>query len=141
MRPVYVLFVTLLLTLQAVPPVPRPPALPPGPPNPELGSATPDGYQPTPQWPTQTRAPEPASHSAFDVQTFADGLNGAFCFHFLPDGRILVGERAGRIKIVGKDGKVSQPLEGMPSNLWTRGQGLFEVLPDRAFAKDRKSVV
>ena len=64
-------------------------------------------------------------------------MAGAFCFSFLPDGRIIVGERAGRIKIVAVDGRVSAPLEGLPPNLWTRGQGLFEVLPDRAFASNR----
>jgi glucose/arabinose dehydrogenase len=32
---------------------------------------------------------------------------------------------------------VSAPLEGLPANLWARGQGLFEVRPDRAFAANR----
>src|SRR5579859_6198380 len=104
--------------LQNVPPVPRPPVLPPGPPNPELGSAAPDGYAPTPQWPGQTRAPEPATRSAYTVETLADGLNGAFAFHFLPGGRLIVSERPGRIRIVDTDGRISDPLEGIPSNLW-----------------------
>ena len=73
----------------------------------------------------------------YSVETVAEGFAGAFCFSFLPDGRIIVGERAGRIKIVGVDGRVSAPLEGLPPNLWTRGQGLFEVRPDRAFATTR----
>jgi glucose/arabinose dehydrogenase len=47
-----------------------------------------------------------------------------------------VGERPGRIKILGKDGKVSAPLEGLPSNLYAR-QGLFEVRADRTFAATR----
>ena len=122
---------------QGVAPVARPAALPPGPPPPELGSTAPDGYQPAPQWPGQTRAPQPATRSTFTVETVAEGLNGAFSFHFLPDGRLIVSERQGRIKIVGKDGKISDPLEGLPSNLWAHGQGLFEVLPDRAFAANR----
>jgi glucose/arabinose dehydrogenase len=64
-------------------------------------------------------------------------LSGAFVFNFLPDGRMIVGERAGRIKIVGKDGTISQPLDGLPANLWAHGQGLYEVRPDRAFATNR----
>ena len=64
-------------------------------------------------------------------------MSGAFCFSFLPDGRIIVGERAGRIKIVAKDGTVSPPIEGLPASLWTRGQGLFEVRPDIAFSANR----
>jgi glucose/arabinose dehydrogenase len=127
----------VLVAAQAVPPVPRPPALPPGPVPPELGSAAPDGYAPAPQWPGQTKAPRPATRPNFGVQTFADGLNGAFAFHFLPDGRVIVSERPGRIRIVGRDGKVSDALDGLPSNLFAHGQGLYEVLPDRAFASNR----
>jgi glucose/arabinose dehydrogenase len=116
--------------------IPRPPA--PGPPRPEDGSAAPDGYSPIPEWLGQTRAPRPAKSAAYDVETFAQGLAGAFSFSFLPDGRVIVGERPGRITIVGKDGNVSAPLEGMPSNLFARGgQGLYEVRPDRTFATSR----
>src|SRR4029077_13039509 len=81
--------------------VPRPPAQPPGQPPPGE-SAAPDGYQPIPQWLGQTHAPVPAKIETFTVETFAEGLTGAFSFHFLPDGRIIVGERGGRIKIVGR---------------------------------------
>jgi len=125
---------SIVVARQGVPPVPRPPVHTPGP---EDGSTAPDGYAPAPQWPGQTRAPLPETTANYDVETFAEGLSGTFCFSFLPDGRIVVGERAGRIKIVGKDGKVSEPIEGLPANLWARGQGLFEARPDRAFAANR----
>src|SRR6185436_15076516 len=115
--------------------VPRPPAQAPGPPRPEDGSAAPDGYAPIPEWLGQTRAPRAAKTAAYTVTTVAEGLSGAFCFSFLPDGRILVGERQGRIKIVGTDGRVSAPIEGLPANLYTRG--LFDVRADRAFASNR----
>ena len=59
------------------------------------------------------------------------------CFAFLPDGRMIVGERPGRIRIVEKGGRVSEPLAGLPPNLWAQGQGLFDVRPDRAFATNR----
>src|SRR5438034_6799009 len=81
--------------------VPRPPAQAPGQ-QPPGESAAPDGYQPLPQWLGQTRAPVPAKTEAFTVETFAQGVNGA-AFQFLPDGRILLAERNGRIRIVGKD--------------------------------------
>src|SRR6187401_825594 len=100
-------------------PVPRPPALalPPGQ-QPPGESAAPDGYQPVPQWLGQTRASVPQKSEAFTVDTFAGDLNGA-AFRFLPDGRILLAEREGRLRIVGKDGKLSQPLAGMPPNMFT----------------------
>ena len=72
--------------------IPRPPAQVPGV-QPPGESAAPDGYAPIPQWLGQTRAPVPSKTAAYDVETVAEGLIGAFCFHFLPDGRIIVGER------------------------------------------------
>src|SRR5438034_8246570 len=100
--------------------VPRPPAQAPGQ-QPPGESAEPDGYAPIPQWLGQTRAPVPAKTAAYDIETVATGISGGFSFHFLPDGRIIVGERPGRIKVVAKDGKVSAPLEGLPANLWASG--------------------
>jgi glucose/arabinose dehydrogenase len=128
----------LALATQGTQAIPRPPAPPPGPPRPEDGSAAPDGYAPIPQWLGQTRAPHPSKVAAYDVETVAEGLSGGFCFHFLPDGRMIVGERPGRIRIVAANGTVSEPLGGMPADLWAKGQGLFEVLPDRAFASNRR---
>jgi glucose/arabinose dehydrogenase len=116
-----------------VPPVARPPAVTP----PADENATAESFAPAPQWPGQTRAPKPAKTEAYEVQTVADGIDGAFCLSFLPDGRILLGERPGRIKIVSTDGHVSAPIEGLPANLWAHGQGLFEVRADRDFASNR----
>jgi aldose sugar dehydrogenase len=124
--------------VQAPRSIPRPPAPPPGPPRAEDGSAAPDGYAPIPEWMGQTRAPKPARMAAYQVETFAQGLMGAFSFNFLPDGRMIVAERPGRIKIVGKDGKVSDPIAGLPTDLWAKGgQGIYEARPDKAFATNR----
>jgi aldose sugar dehydrogenase len=125
---------SVLCFAQSIPPVPRPPVIKV---TAEDGSAAPDGYAPIPQWLGQTRAPRPAKTAEYTVDTVVEGLAGAFCFSFLPDGRILVGERSGHIKIVGKDGKGSD-VAGLPANLFVRGgQGLFEVRADRAFATNR----
>ncbi|HVQ64073.1 MAG TPA: hypothetical protein VMT78_06020, partial [Terriglobia bacterium] len=93
---------------QNIRPAPRPPAQTGTPPN---ESAAPDGYAPIPEWAGQTRAPRPAKTVGYSVETVAEGFTGAFSFSFLPDGRILVGERPGHIKLIGKDGKVSE-IEG-----------------------------
>ena len=120
--------------------VPRPAVTPPAPATqPPAESAAPDGYQPLPAWLGQTRAPAPAKTETFTVETLAEGLNGAW-FRFLPDGRILLGERNGRIRIVAKDGKAGEPLAGMPPNMFVpqgQGQSLFSVQPDRNFATNR----
>jgi aldose sugar dehydrogenase len=130
-----VLATTSTLSAQSGRVIPRPPAQIPN--TPPDGSAAPDGYAPIPQWLGQTRAPRPARSEAVVVDTVARGLAGGFAFHFLPDGRIVVSERPGRIRIVAKDGTVSAPLSGLPA-IYNRGpQGLFEVLPDRDFARNR----
>jgi glucose/arabinose dehydrogenase len=117
--------------------IPRPPAAAPGPPRAEDGSAAPDGYAPLPQWLGQTRAPIPSKTASYAVETVAQGISGAFSFNPLPDGRWIVAERGGHIRLVGKDGKLSE-VEGLPSTMWARaGQGLFEVRPDKDFAVNR----
>ncbi|MGB7220262.1 MAG: PQQ-dependent sugar dehydrogenase [Vicinamibacterales bacterium] len=138
-RALFVLMTCLLVATpgtkaQSVRAVPRPPAAVPG--APAEGTLAPDGYAPIPQWLGQTRAPRPAKTSAYTVETVATGV-GAFSFNFLPDGRIILGQRSGHIKIVGKDGMLSE-VEGLPANLFARGQqGIYEARPDRAFATNR----
>ena len=56
------------------------------------------------------------------VETVARGLVNPWALAFLPDGRMLVTERPGRMRIVGKDGKLSLALTGMP-RVFARGQG------------------
>lgn len=69
-----------------------------------------------------TKAPVAKTQQAFKVETFASGLVHPWGMAFLPDGRLLVTERPGRIRIVGKDGKLSPPLQGVP-RVYASGQG------------------
>jgi glucose/arabinose dehydrogenase len=127
----------MIMRAQGARTIPRPPADPPGSPRPEDGSAAPDGYAPLPQWLGQTRAPVPQQTVPYAVETVAQGISGPFSFNPLPGGRWIVAERGGHIRLVGKDGRVSE-IEGLPSTMWVRaGQGLFEVCPDRGFAVNR----
>ncbi len=68
----------------------------------------------------------------FQVETIATGLENPWALAFLPDGRMLVTERPGRLRIVGKDGKLSEPVAGVPP-VATVGQG---GLLDLALAPD-----
>jgi glucose/arabinose dehydrogenase len=84
------------------------------------------------------RSPTPAStKGAVQVQTIARGLEHPWALAFLTDGRMLVTERPGRVRIVAKDGLISEPLAGVPKVL-ARGQGgLLDVTLDPRFAENR----
>jgi glucose/arabinose dehydrogenase len=70
------------------------------------------------------------------VETVAKGLDHPWAFAFLPDGRMLVTERPGRMRIVGAEGKLSPALVGLPK-VFAAGQGgLHDVALDRAFAQN-----
>ena len=67
----------------------------------------------------------------------AHGLVNPWSVAFLPDGRFLVTERPGRLRIVAADGKVGPALAGLPP-VATGGQGgLLDVVLDPAFASNR----
>jgi len=71
------------------------------------------------------------------VTTVADGLEHPWGLAFLPDGRILVTEREGNLRVVGTDGSLSSPLRGVPE-VDARGQGgLLDVALDPDFARNR----
>lgn len=72
-----------------------------------------------------------------NVETIVTGLANPWALAFLPDGRLLVTERAGRLRIVTRDGKLSPRVEGLPPIL-VRGQGgLLDVALDRNYAQNK----
>lgn len=71
------------------------------------------------------------------VENLADGLDHPWGMAFLPDGRILITERAGNLRLFGTDGELSEPLQGTPEAL-ARGQGgLLDVALDPDFESNR----
>jgi glucose/arabinose dehydrogenase len=102
-----------------------------------LETRPPNGVDFKPAFAGQTRAPAIKSEFALDVSVVAKDLNGAWSFEFLPDQRILVTERQGNLRIIGKDGQVSAPLKGLPK-VYFKGQGgLLDVALDPQFANNR----
>jgi glucose/arabinose dehydrogenase len=71
------------------------------------------------------------------AETVARGLEHPWGLAFLPDGRILVTERPGRLRLVDREGRLSDPLAGVPEVL-ARGQGgLLDVALDPRFPETR----
>ncbi len=72
------------------------------------------------------------------VVTVAEGLQTPWGLAFLPDGRMLVTERPGWMRIVGADGQRSEPLQGVPA-VHAQGQGgLLDVVLGPDFVDDRR---
>jgi glucose/arabinose dehydrogenase len=100
-----------------------------------------DGYVPTPALPGLTRAPQVKSPSPFKVEVLAS-LDRSVGLAFLPDGKLLVSQRAGGLRVVdikGVDakGQVSEPLKGTPEVAGVMGTSNTGPVLDRDFAKNR----
>lgn len=74
----------------------------------------------------QTNAPE-APKTAVTLSTVATGLTNPWALEFLPDGRMLVTERPGRLRVIEKDGKLGQPIKGVPEVVAQNQGGLLDV--------------
>lgn len=74
--------------------------------------------------------------AAVRVVTVASGLENPWGMAFLPDGRLLVTERPGRMRVV-RDGQVSPPLGNLPQVFDSGQGGLLDVTLDPEFARNR----
>src|SRR5215510_7978720 len=82
-----------------------------------------------------TKAPAQKSQRPVTAETFARGLAHPWGLAFLPDGRLLVTERPGRLRILSQQGQASPPVAGLPE-VYASGQG---GLLDVALAPDFSS--
>src|SRR6266852_2643815 len=82
--------------------------------------------------------PKPVKLAA-KVTDVAVGLEHPWGVELLPDGRFLVTERPGRLRIVNRDGRLSAPLTGVPE-VYARGQGgLLDVALSPGFEAVKES--
>ncbi len=91
--------------------------------------------------PKNFRSAEPvqieSSAGGLQVQRLATGLEHPWGMAFLPDGRLLVTERSGALRIFEKDGTLSKPLSGTPA-VAAKGQGgMLDVAIDPAFSTNK----
>ena len=75
-----------------------------------------------------------SEHYRLRVVTVADGLAHPWALAWLPDGRMLVTERPGRLRLVAPGGVVSEPVAGLPPIAGGGQGGLLDVLVDPDFA-------
>jgi glucose/arabinose dehydrogenase len=99
------------------------------------GLALPPAFAPSP-----ARAQQPTGRVA-RTETLAQGLSQPWSLAFLPDGRWLVTEKAGRLRLVRPDGplaaRVGEPVAGLPPVEVVGQGGLLDVVPAPDFARSR----
>ncbi len=72
----------------------------------------------------------------FHIELVASGLETPWGMAFLPDGRLLVTERPGRLRIIDRDGKMSAPVKGTPAVIERQDSGLLDIAVSPTYAKD-----
>ncbi|KGJ16094.1 PQQ-dependent sugar dehydrogenase [Paracoccus sanguinis] len=104
----------------------------------DFNAAPPNAPNQQPAFEGQTRAPVIADTVALKTETVVDGLSHPWALALLPDGAWLVTERPGRLRMVGADGTLSEPIAGLPE-IDAKGQGgLLDVMVGPDFASDRR---
>ncbi|MFB2121302.1 PQQ-dependent sugar dehydrogenase [Parapedobacter sp. 2B3] len=85
----------------------------------------------------QTRVAGVKTTTPFDVKVLAEGLNRPWGIANLPDGRLLITEKEGTLRIATQTGELSGAITGLPA-VNSNGQGgLLGITTDPDFANNR----
>lgn len=85
----------------------------------------------------QTRIAGVTTTTPYDVQVIAEGLSSPWSVTSLPDGRLLITQKAGSLRIATTTGTLSDPITGFP-DVDDRSQGgLLDVAPAPDFTTSR----
>ena len=102
-----------------------------------LETREPNGTDFNPAFVGQTRIGGLQSDFELEISEVAKDIASGWAFEFLPDQRILVTERQGTLRIVDKDGNLSDPLKNVPKVFFQGQGGLLDVALDPQFATNR----
>ncbi len=83
-------------------------------------------------------APAVAAASSVRLEPVAQGLQNPWAMAAIGEGRWLVTERAGRMRVVEADGRLGEPLTGVPAVAAVGQGGLLDVIADRDFPRNRR---
>lgn len=93
---------------------------------------------PKPAFAGQTNAPPPKTPSPpVNVQVVITRFMAPWAMAFLPDGKILVTERYGFIRVASLDGFYSAPIKGVPDTKIVAAESLHDIAIDPDFAHNR----
>lgn len=93
---------------------------------------------PKPAFPGQTNAPQPAKKSPpLKIDTIIPRFMAPWSLAFMPNGKMLVAERYGFIRVAQIDGFYSAPIAGVPDTKIVAAESLHDVVVDPDFAHNR----
>jgi glucose/arabinose dehydrogenase len=90
-----------------------------------------------PYLPGQTRAVEVITKTPVTTTVITDKLYHPWSIAFLPNGKALISEKKGQIRIASIDGTLSDTLSGVPKVLYMADAGLFDIAIDPDFLNNR----
>lgn len=102
-----------------------------------IESRPPEKADDKPAFPGQTRAPFHAT-AAPVVTTLTDKLKSPWSFAFLPDGKILITEKPGTMRVLDKNGTLSDPVKNVPAVSAIGQVGLLDLALDPAFGTNHR---
>lgn len=77
--------------------------------------------------------------AGYRIDTVTDQLKSPATLAFLPDGRLLIGERPGRLRVIDAQGRLQpQAITGLPTGGLDATSSLIDVVPDPDFAQTRR---
>ncbi|MDR2920636.1 MAG: PQQ-dependent sugar dehydrogenase [Tannerella sp.] len=85
----------------------------------------------------QTRVAGVQTNTPYEVTVIADGLSKPWAVTALPDGRLVITEKAGTMRIATTTGQLSNPITGFPEVDDRRQGGLLDVAPAPDFETSR----
>lgn len=85
----------------------------------------------------QTRAKAAITKTPYEAVVVTDKLDHPWAIAFLPDGRMLISEKSGSLRIVTQQGVVGAPLSGVPKVVYMGDAGLLDVAVDPDFSSNR----
>ncbi|MES2754676.1 MAG: PQQ-dependent sugar dehydrogenase [Pseudomonadota bacterium] len=93
---------------------------------------------PTPTPSPSATVPAPVATTAAVTGTTVATLDNPWAMVFLPDGRLLVTEKPGRLRVISQNGTVGTPVTGVPAVVNVGQGGLLDVALDPAYATNRR---
>jgi aldose sugar dehydrogenase len=92
----------------------------------------------TPAFAGQTRIGGIKTTTAYEGKVLAESLKSPWAITSMPDGRLILTEKAGNLRIVTQDGKLSEPITGLPAVHHAGQGGLLGIALDPNFSRNRQ---